>query len=127
MLTAELGDCPLVRDIRCFGLLIGIELDADRRPHRWLKKLIYQLYLLAMLNHQTFPLLVGFCQYEPNVLKLTPPLSVTEDEVRSICATISSVLHRPLSRIAMSAWMQTSVRPRLEWLRTRFSQEEKKS
>jgi acetylornithine/succinyldiaminopimelate/putrescine aminotransferase len=125
LLMAELQDCPLVRDVRCFGLLIGIELDAGRRPLRWMKKLVCQLYLLALLTHQTFPLLVGYCQYEPNVLKLTPPLSVTEDEVCSICATISSVLHRPLSRVAVSGLMRMSVQPRLKWLRSRFSQEER--
>jgi acetylornithine/succinyldiaminopimelate/putrescine aminotransferase len=130
LLAEELGDCPLVRDVRCFGLLIGIELDARRRPQRWLKKLIYQLYLLAMLDHEKFPLLVGFCQYEPNVLKLTPPLSVTEDEVHGICETISSVLYRPLSRVALSGLMQMSLQPRLKWLPTRSSYEmnqEKKS
>jgi acetylornithine/succinyldiaminopimelate/putrescine aminotransferase len=125
LLTAELRDSPLVRDVRCFGLLIGIELDVQRRPHRWLKTLVCQLYLLALLTHRTFPLLVGYCQYEPNVLKLTPPLSVTEDEVRSICAALASVLHRPLSRVALSGLMQMSVPTRLKWLRSQFIQEER--
>jgi acetylornithine/succinyldiaminopimelate/putrescine aminotransferase len=106
LLAEELRECPLVRDVRCFGLLIGIELDAERRPHRWLKKLVYQLYLLAMLRDPRFPLLAGFCQYEPNVLKLTPPLSVTEDEVRSICQTLSVVLRQSLSRVAIAGLMQ---------------------
>jgi acetylornithine/succinyldiaminopimelate/putrescine aminotransferase len=110
VLDEELRDCPLVREVRCFGLLIGIELDADRWPHRWLKKLIYQLYLLAMLRHRPFPLLVGFCQYEPNILKLTPPLSITEDEVRSVCRTISTVLRQPLIRVAASGLMQMCFR-----------------
>jgi acetylornithine/succinyldiaminopimelate/putrescine aminotransferase len=123
LLKDGLQNCRLVRDVRCFGLLIGIELDTERSPQRWMKTLVSQLYLLALLNHQTFPLLVGFCQYEPNVLKLTPPLSVTEDEVRSICATISSVLHRPLSRVAVSGLFRLSVLPRLKWLRSRFSEE----
>jgi acetylornithine/succinyldiaminopimelate/putrescine aminotransferase len=123
LLGAGLRDCPLVREVRCFGLLIGIELDTRGRSHRWLKKLVGQLYLLALLNHKTFPLLIGYCQYEPNVLKLTPPLSVTEDEIHQICATLSSVLHRPLSRVAISGLMRMSVLPRLKWPRPRFSQE----
>jgi acetylornithine/succinyldiaminopimelate/putrescine aminotransferase len=106
LLAEGLRDCRLVRDVRCFGLLIGIELDAERRPHRWLKKLIGQLYLLSMLNDARFPLLVGFCQYEPNVLKLTPPLAVTEEEVRSICATICSSLSRPLAGVALAGLRQ---------------------
>jgi acetylornithine/succinyldiaminopimelate/putrescine aminotransferase len=109
LLADELRNSPWVRDVRCFGLLIGIELDTRRRPHRWLKKLVGQLYLLAMLNERRFPLLAGFCQYEPHVLKLTPPLTVTEDEVWSVCETISSVLHRPLSRVAMSGLAQVAL------------------
>lgn len=114
LLAEELRTCPLVRDVRCFGLLIGIELDADRRPHRWLKKLVYQFYLLAMLRDPRFPLLVGFCQYEPNVLKLTPPLSVTDAEVRCVCQTLSSVLRQSLSRVALGGLMQMIVP---QWLR----------
>jgi acetylornithine/succinyldiaminopimelate/putrescine aminotransferase len=106
LLADELRGCRLVRDVRCFGLLIGIELDTTRWPNRWFKKLIGQLYLLAMLKDRQFPLLVGFCQYEPNVLKLTPPLAVTEDEVRSICTTISTALRRPLARVALSGFRQ---------------------
>jgi acetylornithine/succinyldiaminopimelate/putrescine aminotransferase len=109
LLESELRGCRLVRDLRCFGLLIGIDLDADRAPHRWLKKLVGQLYLLAMLNHRQFPLLVGYCQYEPNVLKLTPPLGVTPDEVRSICKTISAALHQSLPRVALAGlWQMTA-------------------
>ncbi len=112
LLAEHLSGCPLVRDVRCFGLLIGIELDAQRRPNRWLKKLVYQLYLLAMIEHPTFPLLVGFCQYEPNVLKLTPPLSISDDEVRSVCETLASVLKLPLSRVAMAGFTRTMLKRR---------------
>jgi len=112
LLAEHLSGCPLVRDVRCFGLLIGIELDAQRLPHRWLKKLVYQLYLLAMIEHPTFPLLVGFCQYEPNVLKLTPPLSISDDEVRGVCETLASVLKLPLSRVAMAGLIRVMLKRR---------------
>ena len=49
-----------------------------------------------MLRHADFPVLAGFCQYEPNVLKITPPLNVSPDEIRQACATIIDVLRRPL-------------------------------
>jgi acetylornithine/succinyldiaminopimelate/putrescine aminotransferase len=124
LLSSELRNCRLVREVRCFGLLIGIELNTADRPHRWFKKLLCQLYLLALLTHPTFPLLVGYCQYEPHVLKLTPPLSVTEGEIRAICATISAVLNRPPGRVAFAGLMRMSVPSRLKWLRSRFFQEE---
>lgn len=107
-LGQQLQDCRLVKDVRCFGLLIGIELDAERGLQRWMKKLVYQLYLLAMLQHPTFPLLMGFCQYEHNVLKFTPPLTITDDEVQQACQTISDVLRRSLSSVAMSGAVQTA-------------------
>ncbi|HWB07632.1 MAG TPA: aminotransferase class III-fold pyridoxal phosphate-dependent enzyme [Pirellulales bacterium] len=103
VLSARLRGCKNVRDVRSFGLLIGIELAAGAGPRRWLGRVRQQLFLLAMLKHPHMPLLVGYCQYEPHVLKFTPPLSTTEEEVESICETISSVLHLPLARAARSA------------------------
>src|SRR5262249_34190822 len=94
LLMEGLAANMLVRDIRVHGLLIGIELDARRWPLCWFKKRIAFMYVLGLLQDKSFPLLAGFCQYEPNVLKLTPPLSIAETEVRQICATITAVLNR---------------------------------
>ena len=88
-----------MRDVRVFGLLIGIELDTRRWPRRWLRKRLAAFYLLSMLRHERFPVLAGFCQYEPNVLKITPPLNVSPDEIRQACATIVDVLRRPLHKV----------------------------
>ena len=52
-----------------------------------------------MLRHASFPVFAGFCQYEPNVLKITPPLDVSPQEIRQACATIIDVLKRPLPRV----------------------------
>ena len=75
------GRCKAVREVRVFGLLIGIELDATRWPRRWFRKRLFRFYLLGMLRHRRFPVLVGFCQYEPNVLKITPPLTTEPEAV----------------------------------------------
>jgi hypothetical protein len=48
-----------------------------------------------LLRHPSFPLFAGYCQYEPHVLKLTPPLSITDDEIRQACETLIDVLRRP--------------------------------
>jgi hypothetical protein len=56
-----------------------------------------------MLRHARFPVLAGFCQYEPNVLKITPPLTATPEEVRALCATLSDVLRRPFYRLLGTA------------------------
>ena len=51
------------------------------------------------MRHRRFPVLVGFCQYEPNVLKITPYLTVAHAEISQVCATITEVLRRPFSRL----------------------------
>ena len=99
LLIEGLASCSLVRDVRVFGLLIGIELDVSRRPRRWLRKRLSALYLLSMLRHERFPVFAGFCQYEPHVLKITPPLNASPDEIRQACDTIVDVLKRPLHRV----------------------------
>jgi acetylornithine/succinyldiaminopimelate/putrescine aminotransferase len=99
LLGEGLASCRAVREVRVHGLLIGIELHTSRWPGRWIRKRLVWFYLLAMLRHPRYPVLVGFCQYEPNVLKITPPLTVAPAEIRNVCATITEVLRRPLHRL----------------------------
>lgn len=117
LLSSELKTCRNVREVRCYGLLIGIELNIDRLPYRLLRKSSSQLFLLAMLHHRTFPLVVGFCQYEPHVLKLTPPLSITDQEIRSVCRTIATVVRSSFVRLAATGFHHAVIRPRLKTLR----------
>jgi acetylornithine/succinyldiaminopimelate/putrescine aminotransferase len=102
-LSDELRTCPAVCEVRAYGLLIGIELETRGVPRKWFGKKLFLLYVLNMLRHPTFPVLVGYCQYEPNVLKFTPPLTVTPEQVRAACATIVEVLRRPLYRLVAGA------------------------
>jgi 4-aminobutyrate aminotransferase-like enzyme len=99
LLGDELASCKAVREVRVYGLLIGIELDATRWPRRWFRRRLFWFYLSGMLRHPRYPVLVGFCQYEPNVLKITPALTVAPEEVRQACATIGEVLRRPFYRL----------------------------
>ncbi len=101
LLRRELAAIDTVRDVRVFGLLIAIELDASTWPRRWFRKRLAAPYLLAMLRHERFPVLAGFCQYEPNTLKITPPLTVHPDEVLQACQTIVDVLGRPLHKVLL--------------------------
>ncbi|QDU23721.1 aminotransferase class III-fold pyridoxal phosphate-dependent enzyme [Urbifossiella limnaea] len=103
LLRDGLAGCPGVRDVRAFGLLVGVELDARRGLRRWMRKQLYSLYLLAMLRHPRFPVLAGFCQYEPNVLKLTPSLTAAPDDLRAAAATVVEVLRRPFPRVLAGA------------------------
>ena len=91
-LSERLQLCPHVREVRIFGLLTGIELNTKFFLLPSLKKIIPRLYLLAMIRRKHFPLMMGFCQYEPNVFKMTPPLSTTDEEIEEICETIGKVI-----------------------------------
>ncbi len=102
-LRRELADCSLVREIRSFGLLVGIELDLRRTLVQRLGLNAVQLYLLQMLRNANFPVLMGYCQYEPRILKLTPPLDVTADEIRLISQTIGKTLRTSQARLMATA------------------------
>jgi acetylornithine/succinyldiaminopimelate/putrescine aminotransferase len=113
LLAKRLAGCRAVHAVRAFGLLIGIELDTTAGLRRYLKKRLSSFYLLGMLGHPTFPLLIGWCQYEPHVLKVTPPLSVTRSEIHQMCETIGAVLERPLHRLVgpgVGAMLKTALR-----------------
>jgi acetylornithine/succinyldiaminopimelate/putrescine aminotransferase len=115
LLGERLHSCKAVRDIRVFGLLIAIELRTAGWLPKWLKKKIPFLYLYNLLAHARFPLLLGFCQYEPNVLKLTPPLSITRNEIEQVCETIATVLRTPLYKLippALARQLTAGVRKR---------------
>ena len=104
LLNEGLASCSNVRAIRVYGLLIGIELDTSRWPLRWFRKRLSSFYLYSMLRHRQFPVLVGFCQYEPNVLKITRPPSTSRwpKQIRAVCHDDCRCLAAPVS----AAWSQ---------------------
>lgn len=102
-LNRQLSGLPVVREIRCYGLLIGIELNCRKSLLQRIGLNATQLYLLQMMKHATCPVLMGFCQYEPSILKFTPPLTVTEDEVAAVCRTIADTLRSSTVRLLFTA------------------------
>ncbi len=78
---------------------------------RWFRKRLSSIYLFSMLRHANFPVFAGFCQYEPNVLKITPPLDVSPDEIRQACATMIDVLQTATPQGARRAprWPDQSI------------------
>jgi len=102
-LARQFKGVSLVRDVRCYGLLIGIELNCRNSIIQRVGLNAAQLYLLQMMNHPRCPVLMGFCQYEPHILKFTPPLTVTEEEVVSVCRTIAETLKAATIRMLFTA------------------------
>jgi 4-aminobutyrate aminotransferase-like enzyme len=94
-LSKELASVQAVREVRVFGLLIAVEVEVARGLRKWLGKQTGLAYILKMLRHESFPVLAGYCQYEPHVLKLTPPLSITDEEAHRLCDTIVDALKLP--------------------------------
>jgi acetylornithine/succinyldiaminopimelate/putrescine aminotransferase len=99
LLSEQLRDCRAVEAVRVHGLLIAVELATGGWLRRRFKKLISSFVILRLLHHRRFPLFIGYCQYESHVLKLTPPLSITPEEVEQICASLGAVLRLPLYRL----------------------------
>ena len=93
-LSDEFSDYRNVADVRVFGMLIGIQLKRSGAIRRVLGRNLAKLYSLALLNHPTSPLLMGFCQYEPHIFKLTPGLLMQDDDIRVVTQTIGDVLNR---------------------------------
>ncbi|HEY7309041.1 MAG TPA: aminotransferase class III-fold pyridoxal phosphate-dependent enzyme [Gemmataceae bacterium] len=102
LLSDRLSSCRAVRDVRVFGLLIAIELNTNNWLLRWLKGKTSSFYIYDLLRNASFPVFMGYCQYEPNVLKFTPPLSITHAEIEQVCDAISATLHKPFHRLFFS-------------------------
>lgn len=109
MLREHIGNAPLVRDLRVFGLLIGIELDTSSSFPGRAGLNVPQLVMLQMMNDPIFPLLMGFCQYESNVLKFTPPLTIRPEEIEMCCRTIASAVKTSPLKLITTA-LKTGVR-----------------
>jgi acetylornithine/LysW-gamma-L-lysine aminotransferase len=78
MLLARLRELPprRVREVRGLGLMIGIELREKAAP-----------YLRALLDQGIIALPAG-----PSVIRLLPPLVITEDEVQRVFDALQAVL-----------------------------------
>lgn len=95
-LHAALDGSSAVKEVRVFGLLIAIELRTEGGLRTKLKKMLFRFYFAALLRDRRFPMIIGFCQYKPYILKFTPPLSTTPQEIDQVVGTIKRVMRTPL-------------------------------
>jgi acetylornithine/LysW-gamma-L-lysine aminotransferase len=76
-LRSGLADAPMVRDVRGLGLMIAIELRSKVAP----------VLKTLMLDHAVIALPAG-----PTILRLLPPLVITEDEIDiGVRAVVSAI------------------------------------
>lgn len=77
-------DSPLIKEVRGLGLMTGVELNVPARPI--CEKLMEQEVLCYYTSQRhNEPL-------KQNILRLTPPLIITEEEVNKVVDAISEVL-----------------------------------
>ena len=105
-LREKFGDHPLVGDIRGVGLLVGMELVADRATRRAFDSSDRVGLHLAerALDHG----LIVRCVAGTDIVTIAPPLIITEPEIdelvellgRAMLDTEAMVAHRKLARIA---------------------------
>jgi 4-aminobutyrate aminotransferase-like enzyme/Ser/Thr protein kinase RdoA (MazF antagonist) len=87
-LQALAGHHPAIGDVRGRGLMVGVELVADRTTRAPASELAAQVRD-AMRERGV---LIGATRREGNVLKIRPPLCITVDEARLIVDTLDAVL-----------------------------------
>lgn len=77
-LANELKNLPHVKEIRAFGLMIGLEFDQPVAD--WRKKLLYEHHIFTGSSSNK------------NVLRLLPPLSITNDECDLLVDALKKVI-----------------------------------
>lgn len=89
---APLLEHPLVGDIRGRGLMLGIELVADKDSRETLTGVAPQLNgTLPRFIRRKHGILLGI---RNSALILTPPLVITADEVSRVCAALHDAVHQ---------------------------------
>ncbi len=88
-LQSELKDHPFVGEIRGQGLMIGIELVTDKVAKTPGVELVKTVLKKCLDQY----LIVVSCGIEDNVIRLIPPLTITESELHKGLDILISVIH----------------------------------
>lgn len=99
-LRAQLGEHPLVGEIRGKGLLIGIELDADRASRRPFADTQRVVSLLSRACFEERLLVRG--GHGRTVAALAPPLVATPDDADEIVARLGRALERVVVEVKLA-------------------------
>ncbi len=95
-LRAALGDYPCVGDIRGLGLMVGVELVADRsskRPFRRAERITEQVVGAAKAEGLlVYPSTGGAASGDGDVIMMGPPFVITDDEIAELVALLGRAL-----------------------------------
>ncbi|MDQ3766151.1 MAG: aminotransferase class III-fold pyridoxal phosphate-dependent enzyme [Actinomycetota bacterium] len=96
LLRDALGDHPCVGDIRGLGLMVGVELVAERsskRPFRRAEKITEQVVGAAKAQGLlVYPSTGGAAAGEGDVIMLGPPFVITDDEIAELVESLGRAL-----------------------------------
>ncbi len=79
-LFRELLVHPLIKEFRGIGLMLAIRVESEDIANYIIKKAMEKKLLLFWLL------------FEPKAVRITPPLTISEDEIREGCAILLSIL-----------------------------------
>ena len=102
----------MIKDVRGEGLMVGLEYqDFSQTMPGPLRSLLSKADdklkgslcgFLGSILLRDYDILVAFTEYNRNVMRLEPPLIVTEEEVRRFIAAVEKLLGRGMTAIATS-------------------------
>ena len=83
----------LIKDVRGEGLLIGVELNADQFPLNlpFFKHYTAALFAACCLQNKKQAVLVAFTLNNPHTVRITPSLTITEEDTDKIIETVTEV------------------------------------
>lgn len=80
-LFKELLQHPAIKSVRGKGLLLAVEFDNYETMHK---------VLMAGMNHQDKGIFSDWFLFAPNCLRISPPLTIPEEDIREACKIILS-------------------------------------
>lgn len=88
---------PLIREIRGRGLLIGVEFEPPGKLTNWVRELSHEYFasLVAGELMNKFRIITAYTLNNPNVIRLEPPLIVSEEELNYAAEALQKILDRP--------------------------------
>ncbi len=111
----------LIKDVRGQGLMVGVEFhDISQTMPFGVRQLVSVLDdklkgslcgFIGSLLLRDHDILVAFTEYNRNVIRLEPPLIVTDAQVQTFLQALDDLLSRGITRIVKDYVMKSSARP----------------
>lgn len=109
---------PLIGDIRGEGLMIGIEINPQMAPIGF-RGSAGGMLASRLANDPVQPVATAFTPDKPNLIRLLPPLTISEQEIQLILETLRRALGTPWPKL-IAPFLVRAAQPRV-WFPKWFS------